>query len=189
MTVSTWSAICPDILPKNVLGEWLEEPDILSLRMKEVCDVLSVRLMSQKIETVLEEEQLALFASPHDSIWLRQIFLEGDGVPWCYARVSIPEVTYEHHFEAFDTLGNHLLGETILYPYPGMKKGALQIKSCHKGDELYVMALQQIQKAYPMLSIIMNRKYLWSRRRVFWLDDNPLLVTEVFLPTIPHYPI
>jgi len=94
-------------------------------------------------------------------VMLRQIFLKGDGVPWTFGRLVVPEQTYLQHAEKFDNLGERLLGETLLHNNPAVERSPFEYALLGQG--------------------------VWARRSVFTLEGAPLLLTEAFLPAIPLY--
>ena len=142
---------------------WLTKPDILSKTLRELCDELSVQVLKQDLARALSDEQQILDIQESNSL-IREVYLLGDGVPWIYARVVVPFYTYQKHKLSFDNLGEHLLGETLLYVDPSFTRGEFTYaKVKHQDDEL------------------------WSRRSVFTLHGVHLLVTESFMPQIPKH--
>jgi len=106
-------------------------------------------------------EARALSISPRQRTLIREVQLIGDGTPWVFARTVIPVTTLTGRQRQLHHIGNRSLG-TILFRDPTMRRGPLQI-SCLK-DQL--------------------GQQMWARRSVFWLQNKPLLVAEVFLPPL-----
>ncbi len=95
-----------------------------------------------------------------------------------YARVTIPWRTFEVNKTAFETLGTQPIGETMLYNNPSVIRSGFEIKCLKQDDRLLYDAVKH-------QAVTVNE--LWARRSVFYLQKNPLLITEVFFPFIPSY--
>ncbi|MGB1238494.1 MAG: chorismate--pyruvate lyase family protein [Pseudomonadales bacterium] len=92
---------------------------------------------------------------------VREVKLCGGGTPWVFARTVIPVTTLTGRQKQFSQLGNRSLG-TVLFNDPSMRRGAFQISrlTASTGERL------------------------WARRSLFYLDNKPLLVCEVFLAPV-----
>jgi len=77
-------------------------------------------------------------------------------------------------WRAMRGLGNRSLG-TLLFTHPLVKRQPLHFKALQSHHALYKSAAA-VQGEAP--------SRLWARRSLFYLQDAPLLVTEVFLPDI-----
>ncbi len=142
---------------------WLTKPDILSKALKSLCDELTVQIISQDLARALIDERQILSIQENNSL-IREVYLLGDGTPWVLARVVVPFQTYLRHKNDFDSLGKKLLGETLLYADPSFTRSK-----------------------FTYARISHNDARLLSRRSIFTLDGQQLLVTESFLPQIPPY--
>lgn len=142
---------------------WLTKPDILSKALKAMCDELTVQVISQELSYASIDEQQILEIQESNSL-IREVYLVGDGVPWVFARVVVPFKTYLKHKDSFDSLGNKLLGEALLYSDP----------SFTRSEFTYALTTH-------------NGTPIWSRRSVFGLNGLHLLVTEGFLPQVPPF--
>jgi len=118
----------------------------------------SVRLIAQKKSYPTYDEARALKISSQQKILVREVELLGNQQAWVYARSVVPLSTLQHCHQSLERLGNRSLG-TLLFTDPNIKRGALE-----------VCQLSANGQNYP------------SRRSIFWIKQQPLLVTEVFLP-------
>lgn len=129
----------------------------LSARLKSKCKNLSVQLHLQTLARAFADEQdLLAIQEPHSLI--RKTCLLGDDQPWIQARIVVPHRSYLNWKCDFDNLGTKLLGETLLYQRPGLKRSAFQFAQFN--DQV------------------------WGRRSIFSIDTDQVLVTEFFLPAV-----
>lgn len=143
---------------------WLAKPYSVSAIMKKICSALTVQVISQQFASATNDEQSLLKRSENNSL-IRQVVLHGDGVAWSQGRVVVPHATYLQYKNAFDNLGNNLIGETILYANSNTKRSL-----------------------FEYAKITNQQETLWARRSVFNLNGFNLMVMEAYLPTIPVYP-
>ncbi|MBE2895246.1 chorismate--pyruvate lyase family protein [Spirabiliibacterium falconis] len=90
--------------------------------------------------------------------WVREVTLLGDGMPWVFARTVIPAST-SYAFPQLLTLDTTPLGE-FLFQHNGVR-GALQWSRI---------------------------AHMYARRSCFHLGEQPLLVSELFLPEFNFNP-
>lgn len=148
--------------PQPNLLLWLTKPYVLSDALKRVCKDLTVNVVSQQFLVAMPDESIRLGLAPDELSFIREVILEGDGVPLTYGRVIVPSTTYHNHYDAFKNLGARPIGETLLYNNPESTRGDFEYGKSEDG--------------------------LWARRSIFTLRDDPLLVTDFFLPSLPDYP-
>lgn len=141
---------------------WMTKPYVLTHALRRVCKLLTVNVVSQQFSTVMPEESSKLGLDETALPFIREVILEGDGVPLTYGRVIIAPQTYHNHFAAFKDLGAQPIGETLLYNNPESTRSCFEYAKTEDG--------------------------LWARRSLFTLRQDPLLVTEFFLPSLPDYP-
>jgi len=146
--------------PEDHFYPWLTMPYVLSAALRQLCQQLTVSVISQQLETALPEEQQLLKIQENNSL-IRQVYLCGDGEPWVQARVVVPFATYQNHKQDFDDLGDKLLGETLLYNKPGIMRSMFEY-SRHSNS-------------------------IYTRRSVFTINLQLLMIMETFLSNIPEF--
>ena len=157
---------------------WLTRAYVLSEAMRVHTDVLQVQRLAEGLRAPLAEESDRLPCA--ELPWIREIYLCGEGRPWTYARVVVPQETYQHFQTEFDSLGDNLLGETLLYPRSDLSRSHFEYKALKPEAPLYQLSYQEgCSTEKPDI--------LWARRSIFHMGPFPLLVTEVFLPDMPSY--
>lgn len=126
-----------------------------------------VQVLRQHWALPTATEARLLHLPPRRLALIREVQLIGQGTPWVFARSVIPRQVLRGRHHSLHRLGNHSLG-SVLFSDPAIVRGPLQIT--------------RLQKA---------QQHWWARRSVFHLNQQPLLVTEVFLPPMAAvaYPI
>ena len=105
----------------------------------------------------LGEERDALPVS--ERYWLREVIMYGDGQPWLVGRTVIPPSTLEASSSALMNIGDKPLGH-------------------------YLFQQEQLARDYIHIG---RSQDAWARRARLRLFDQPLLITELFLPPSPAY--
>lgn len=163
----------------NILN-WLVKPYVLSQALRQVCTALTVNVLSQQRVSPFFDEHTKLNLTDNDLPLVREVLLEGDGIPFTYGRVVVPTSTYQTYFKDFDTLGSQPIGEKLLYNNPNSRRGAFEYAIMEVGSPASLSLFLNLNK--------ISQQTLWGRRSVFTLGHSPLLVSEFFLPTLPEYP-
>lgn len=159
------------------LKHWLLDSGSLTARLKAHYHDVRVEVLRQKTAPVSPDEQQQ-FGSSTPTMQVREILLVCDGVARVFARTLLPDTTLDHPEANFRQLGNKPLGE-VLFQTDGMQRGAIEVAQFEAASTIGRLARQLDQ--LPMHP-------LWGRRSVFHVDDQPLLVAEIFLPQAPVYP-
>lgn len=153
---------------------WMLKPYNLSDALSQVCMHLSVQVLFQGMSDYHDDEAQALQIQGQTRCYVRQVFLKGDGVPFCFARIVVPQHTYHQYQSQFSTLNDQFLGNTLLYSNATTRRDPFEYA--------------YISQAHPYTQYLENTHPLGARRSVFYMDGQfPLLVSEVFLETIPEY--
>lgn len=142
--------------------KWLLDPGSLTQRLVRASQGnFRVEVVRQEWGRPTRSEAKALGIPTRQRVLIREVQLIGNGQPWVFARTIIPASTLTGKQRKLNSLGNRSLG-SVLFSDPTMRRGALQISR-----------LQLITGAT-----------VWARRSVFRLSNKPLLVAEVFLPSL-----
>lgn len=148
---------------------WLTDDHSLTERLERYAGAVSVEVLDERWTRCRSG------GLPSQPGLCREVLLHGDGQPWVYACSLIPARTLSH--AGLDTLGSQPLGK-ILFASPHCQRGPIEIgrfspRSCY--GELAAGLGQTTDTD------------LWGRRSLFYLGDDPLQITEIFLPAAPPY--
>lgn len=157
------------------MAPWLFEKGSLTRRILLHCKTsFRVEVLSQQWQRPMLNEALRLGAHPEHLALIREVILYCDDVPWVFARSVLPRKTLTGPRRFLGKLGNRPLGE-VLFSDPYIKRDALEVAEIKKGQRMFRCATQCLKNPPG---------YVWGRRSVFYLHKKPLLVNEVFLPSI-----
>ncbi len=171
-----------EVLPNVNMTKWLTKPFVLTQSLKKISEDFKVTLLNQSFHAPLIQECLA-FDSPLDPetpTFIRQVVLSDGDKPLSYGRVVIPKKTYDFLSCDLAGMGEQPFGEFVLYTRSDYERSSF--------DYIHMKSF----KSYPYLVEYLDNDFqysqTWGRRSIFSLSGHPLLVIEVFMPNMPHYP-
>lgn len=168
-------------VPEDILP-WLVDSASLTERLVAVCDQdFSVRILSEGWAQPMnnEIERLVRAGVDNGKYMVRQVFLLCGASPWVYARTVIPDMTLTGTEMQLANLKTRSLG-AALFREPSLVRSEIEIVQLSERDRLYALVqshMKGVDKSGPGST-------LWGRRSVFTVHDKPLLVSEIFLPTM-----
>jgi chorismate-pyruvate lyase/SAM-dependent methyltransferase len=186
---SYWKSISTTNLQNvpEAVRRWLSEPYVLSQSLRKVCENFSVEVTDQCVKTLYADEVAALKCYDTTQGFVRETYLGDTGNPVVYARVTMPQSTYQFKKFELDNLGNRPIGETLLYQDPTLTRSEFEVKRITCDDELLFDLLVHDNFYKAEIEKIARVNELWARRSFFTISGNPILITEVFLSNIPNY--
>ncbi|MBT0725102.1 chorismate lyase [Rosenbergiella sp. S61] len=147
------------------IHSWLVDESSMTARLEAYCQKLEVRVVKEGFfpEHALTAEEYCLVVDQagKQRFWLREVQLIVDGKPWLAGRTVIPESTLQGPEAALMALGTRPLGH-------------------------YLFQTSSLCRDFLTPGMISG---LWARRSLLRLAGKPLLVTEMFLPASPLYPL
>lgn len=154
---------------------WLFDDASLTSRLVASCaGKFRVEVLKQRYTRVQGNEARLLGIPLRQYALLREVYLYCGSLRVVYARSIIPLETMTGKQRRLAHLGERPLGG-FLFACPSMQRGQVQLAAIPSGDPVYERAMQSQDS---------NGEILWGRRSVFRLDGKPLIVAEIFLPTI-----
>lgn len=143
---------------------WLLGQGSLTAQLKKQCKDFRLELVTEHWQTLPDFLQQQ---------WQQSQGLKRDVILWCdgkacvYAQSWLPESTLEQ-MEPLARLGSQPLGEYI-FQHASLERGVIEIA---------------VLEAGLFLPVLGQQKELWARRSMFSVQQQPLLVQEVFLPGV-----
>jgi chorismate lyase len=158
--------------------DWLLDSSSLTSRLQEICiGQFRVEPLRQLWQRPMLNEAQALGVLPHERCFVREVRLLCDDEPLVFARTVIPVRTLTGPRRRLSRLGRKPLG-AVLFADPSMLRSGIEIAELSAGQPLFARATAGLP--HPPAGI-------WGRRSTFFLNHQPLLVSEIFLPAIcPH---
>jgi len=145
-------------IPSPALKRWLRDRGSLTERLLEKSGgAFRVEVLGQYWGRARLDEARALGINPRHRVMVREVCLHGNNTPWVYARSILPAKSLDRSLRHLKRLGTRPLG-ALLFRDPHMQRSPIEVTCVQQG---------------------------WGRRSVFYLHQQPLLVSEVFLPTFP----
>lgn len=105
---------------------------------------------------------------------VREVYLRCDETPVVFAHSVVRREHLRGAWRSLGRLGSRSLG-TMLFTNPLIERTPLVFRKLKPHHPLFERACKQLP-ARPL--------HLWARRSLFILQQQPILVTEVFLPAI-----
>jgi chorismate--pyruvate lyase len=109
---------------------------------------------------------------------VREVVLSGAGQPWVFAQTLIPLATISAH-PWLVRMGEKPLGDALFH-HDGVERSDLSFATLGPGTALF--------ERVAALSLRDSADLLWARRSYFYLGQQRLLITEVFLPALCRAP-
>lgn len=155
--------------PCNAMQDWLLDRGSLTARLiaKSEGD-FRVTIVRQIIGIPRLDERRALEMKRPALALIREVILRGRGEPWVFARSLLPLASLTGKLRHLRKQGNRPLG-AFLFSQPHLARSTIAVAQISR-DHGYVPRN------------LVGDQLLWGRRSVFYLQQKPLLVSEVFLP-------
>lgn len=156
------------------LAPWLRNHGSLTQRIQQRCAHFAVRKVHSGLARIQLDESALLGIASQRLAYSRDVFLYADNQPVVFAHSVCATRSLRGAWAAVAGLGNQPLG-ALLFAHPLVKRQPLHYKALRATHPLYQQAAGVLSNSPPTL---------WARRSLFYLHDEPLMVTEVFLPEI-----
>lgn len=169
-----WRSQLPADLPP-VLRSWLCEQTSLTQRVQASCSVdapFNLRVLRHDF-ALPHRDEAALLATP-GRVRTREVLLCAGNTPLIFAHSVVARADLRGAWASMEGVGGRSLG-SVLFADAAVSRNALYFKCCAQHHPLHVKAKHGCPER-PL--------ELWARRAVFLREQRPLVVTEVFLPSI-----
>lgn len=154
--------------------DWLSRGGSLTAHLRTL-GVVRVRVTREAVDCAWPDECAALRVSPRTRVWVREVVLEVDGVPFVAAHSIAPLAESRGVWQAMRRLRTRPLAE-LLYADSTVARSVLVSTRLALRHPLAVLARRQIEGRVP--------HGLLARRSVFLRHGAPLMVTECMLPAL-----
>lgn len=154
--------------------DWLTRGGSLTAHLRKLGDV-KVRVTREAVDCAWPDECAALRVGLRTRVWVREVVLEVDGVPFVAAHSIAPLAASRSVWQAMRRLSTRPLAE-LLYADSTVARSVLVSTRLALRHPLAVLARRQIDGRAPHA--------LLARRSVFVRHGAPLMVTECMLPAL-----
>jgi len=160
---------------KNQL-DWLLDQDSLTQKLQALSAHFQVQVR-QQVTVSRSKELLSPYFSDQDKVLVREVLLICDHKPVVFAQTEIPYSTLTEQQANLAEIGTGSLG-TFLFQDPSMQRDKIEVAQFPVYSPVHQLCTDLNQKVdFP----------LWGRRSLFYINNKPLLVSEVFLPALGIY--
>ncbi len=159
--------------PSLSLKSWLNETDSLTKRLRGIYGTdLKVRILFHQWQSAFVDECQLLRISRSRYELIREVLLYAGETPLILARTILPEPTIKIAQRNLSHLGTRPLGE-VIFAYPDLERRRREFSRTNSDD----------------WSLSVNQEFnvietVWGRRTLYAIHNQPLLVSEFFLPAI-----
>lgn len=160
---------------KENIASWLYDHNSLTKKLEARCTHFSVQIKQQI--NVVPSGHLSKYFQDEEKVLVREVFLLCDDKPVVFAQTEIPFSTLFEHQAKLAEIGEQSLGK-VLFQDPTMLRGQIEVSEFDNDSIFHQLANDLKQPVeHP----------LWARRSLFYLNNKPLLVSELFLPASGIY--
>jgi chorismate--pyruvate lyase len=166
-------------LPGFTCGQkdWLTRGGSLTAHLRTLGSV-AVRVTREAVALPWADEHRALGIAPRAPVWVREVVLSVDGVPFVAAHSIAPVAASTGVWQAMRRLRTRPLAE-LLYSDSGVARSPLVSRRLTARHPLYALAAREIDARDER-----RPHALFARRSVFERRGEPLMVTECMLPAL-----
>jgi len=154
------------------LRSWLLDSGSLTAKLLKLSHGdFKVQVLRQAHTRASRSEALTLGIGFNELCLIREVILRGHNQPWVFARSVLPLSSLTGSLRHLRKQGTRPLG-AFLFSQPHLKRSPI------------ALALISGHHAY-LPEALMGVNPVWGRRSIFSINNQPLLVSEVFLPDFP----
>ena len=165
--------------------DWLTRDGSLTAHLRALGEV-AVSVTREEVALPWADESSALGLAPRAPVWVREVVLLVDGVPFVAAHSVTPRAASVGVWQATRRLRTRPLAE-LLYSDSSVARSALVSRSVSARHPLYRLAAREIHVEKDTAARSVVPRALLARRSVFVRLDAPLMVTECMLPPLWTY--
>ncbi|MDA7745788.1 chorismate lyase [Psychromonas sp.] len=160
----------------HTMLSWLLDESSLTNKLESQCKIFNVDV-KQQVTTNNTDSPLSQYFPFPEKILVREVLLYCDGVPTVFAQTEIPYSTLSDTQEKLAELGSVSLGK-VLFENKTLQRGPIEIAEFMTSSGMHQFSESLQQPCHHSL---------WARRSLFYIENKPLLVSEVFLPASGIY--
>lgn len=153
---------------------WLLDQGSLTERLLQASGGdFQVKKLHQSWQYPTPSEAACLGLKPRQFAIVREVELRCHGEPWIYARSVFPQKTLTGRLRRLKKLDTRPLG-ALLFNEPSMRRSHFEVAALNNPP---------LQDYFTATS----NDFAWGRRSLFFIDEKPLLVAEIFLPALEQH--
>jgi len=153
---------------------WLLDHGSLTQRLIQASNgAFQVRKLRQGWQYPTPSEAACLGIKPRQLAFVREVELLCHNEPWVYARSVFPQTTLTGRLRSLKKLDTRPLG-ALLFSEPSMRRSHFEVAALNYPDLTNYFTSE-------------SNHFAWGRRSLFFIDEKPILVAEIFLPALEQH--
>ena len=164
--------IAPPPKLNHIQKQWLFRPGALTSGLRQLGNV-EIKILKECIQSLPFDEASTCRQYISNPVWVREILMSINGIPAVAARSLTPLKASHGVWQGIRKLTTRPLAD-ILYNDRAISRSNFECGLVKRSMPIY-HTLAQVLRPVPV-------KPTLARRSTFWKDEQPLLVTECFLP-------
>ena len=173
--INGWRNVCgpiPGLDPQ--LNNWLLDQDSLTDKLIHASmGNFYVSPLRHSWQRISHSEAVQLNIRDYQWVRVREVLLCCYNEPWVYARTLFPVRTLTGKLGWLRWLNDRPLG-ALLFSKASMRRSHFEVARLDRDSGI------------PQ-SYFAEASSLWGRRSLFYLENKPMLVAEIFLPPLENY--
>ena len=166
-----------DSVEKNINNEQIKqflfhEGSLTQLIQQYCTGSFSVEVIAESWQLPIGDEA-ALLSLDNETSFIRKSLLKNNEQVLVYARTIIPKDTLTGKNEILTSLGEKPLGD-VLFSDESTYRSEIRYAKIPVDCELHDEAIKKLNITTE----------LWARQSLLYIEQKPLLITEIFLPAI-----
>ncbi len=158
--------------PMGPLRPWMTDRGSLTARIVAHFDAFNLLRLGQHLDLPLIDERRALGLRGGQLAMIREVMLRSANTPLVFAHTAVHPDSLRGAWRGLARLGGRPLAE-MLFHDPLVSRMPMEYR--------------RLQPGHALLQSASIDTAAWARRSVFLKGGQPLLVTEVFLPSITKH--
>lgn len=154
--------------------DWITDPGSLTAAIRAHAQHFAVMRLRERTGRPLPAEANLLPGNQFGPAIVREVLLVANERPVIFARSILPHASLRGRWQQLRRMGTRPLGQALFSAH-GARRTEVVYQKLTSRQPLFRQAAQSLSEVPT---------HLWARTSVFDLSGRPILVTEVFLPTL-----
>ena len=156
------------------LKHWLFDVKRLGVSLAQAIPSIDLKCIDE-YHALMDDDEAELLNLTEHASRIRLIKYHHQDKAYVFGRTVIPQNTYKHYQDCFDSLGNNSIGEHFLFKNTQIKRSQFYVKYCSFALVKHKLNLNEHFPDNP----------LWVRASIFTFNVEHQLLIEEFFVHIP----
>ena len=162
-----------DITDARVQPFLFHQESLTQFIQQRCSGLFNIELITESWQQAQQDEISLLSLTKNESTFIRKSLLKCDNENLVYARTVIPEKTLTGKNQKLTKLGDKPLGDFLFND-----------KTTYRSDMRYAKIPVDCELYNEATKSLNISSELWGRQSLVYIEKQPLVITEIFLPAI-----